>query len=342
MKRHLLTAALALIATLTITTTANAAPPITVNGGAGYWMFDSDRELESSGTPWIGLEYAWGDYWSTELMYTNDDANLENGGGKVDVQSWQLDMMRYVGDPLGSGRTNYIRPYFVFGGGEIDIDEGSWDTVETQVNVGAGFRYMLTNRFGVRADARVLHSLDEHENDLLFSAGLNWYFGDVTPPAPAAAPAPVDSDGDGVTDDRDQCPGTPAGTRVDATGCPLPVAKVASIRLLVNFAFDSSQVQERYFQDIAGLADFLQKFDDLNVEVEGHTDSQGPDDYNQSLSQRRAQAVVDVLVNQHGISASRLQAVGYGESRPVETNETDAGRAKNRRVMATLEVEYEE
>ena len=120
------------------------------------------------------------------------------------------------------------------------------------------------------------------------------------------------------------------------------MAQVASIKLLVNFDFDSDDVQEKYFSDLSELADFLKRFDDLDVDIEGHTDSSGPEDYNQQLSQRRAQAVVDLLVNQYGIDASRLEARGYGESRPVESNDTKEGRAANRRVMATLEVEFEE
>ena len=120
------------------------------------------------------------------------------------------------------------------------------------------------------------------------------------------------------------------------------MARVASIKLKVNFAFDSAVVQEQYFNDLRELADFLKRFEDLQVDVEGHSDSTGPADYNQQLSQRRADAVVDMLVNQYGIAARRLEPRGYGESQPVASNDTAAGRAENRRVMATLEVEYEE
>ena len=118
---------------------------------------------------------------------------------------------------------------------------------------------------------------------------------------PDPEPAPLDSDGDGVTDDRDLCPDTPLGTRVDADGCPLAVAQVASVKMKVNFGFDSTSVEEKSFADLEELATFLKRFSDLQVDVEGHTDSTGPEDYNMTLSQRRAQAVVDVLVNQYGI-----------------------------------------
>lgn len=322
---------------------ASAEVPLTVNAGVALWGFDGDRRLEDTETPWLGLEYAFSDNWAAEMLYAEDSTRF-NDGTKTDVATWQLGMLYYTGSYIGAA--NSVRPYLAFGMGEIDIDAGAFDTVETTANAGAGVRWMLTPRFGARLEARMLHSLDESENDFLFSAGLNYYFGQVADStvaaAPAAQPAPVDSDGDGVTDDRDKCPGTAPGTRVDTDGCPLPVAQVASIKLKVNFDFDSSVVKEHYFADISELAAFLKRFDDLQVDVEGHTDSVGPENYNQQLSQRRAQAVVDLLVNQHGIAASRLEAIGYGEARPVASNDTDAGRAENRRVMATLEVEYKE
>jgi OOP family OmpA-OmpF porin len=342
MKQRIIAGVAAAAAAITlISTPASAEVPLTINAGVGYWHFDGDRRLKDTETPWLGLEYAFTDNWAAEILYAEDSTRLNNGI-KADVATWQLGMIYYTGSYIGGA--NRVRPYLAFGMGEIDIDAGAFDTVETTANVGAGVRWMLTPRFGARLEARMLHSLDENENDFLFSAGLNYYFGKVTETAvAAAAPAAVlDSDGDGVPDHLDQCPGTPPGTRVDSVGCPLPVAEVASIKLKVNFDFDSSVVKEHYFADISELATFLKRFDDLQVEVEGHTDSVGPENYNQQLSKRRAQAVVDLLVNQHGISANRLEAVGYGEARPVATNDTAAGRAENRRVMATLEVEYKE
>ncbi len=340
MKQRILAGvAAAAVTAATMSVPASSEVPLTINAGVGYWHFDGDRRFDDTETPWLGFEYAFNDNWAAEILYAEDSSRFSDGI-KADVSTWQLGMMYYTGSYIGDG--NRVRPYLAFGMGEIDIDAGAFDTVETTANAGAGVRWMLTPRFGARLEARLLHSLDENENDFLFNAGVNYYFGKVSEPAPAAAPAPLDSDGDGVTDDRDQCPGTPRGTRVDSVGCPLPVAQVASIKLKVNFDFDSSVVKEHHFADISELAAFLKRFDDLQVDVEGHTDSVGPENYNQQLSQRRAQAVVDLLVNQHGIAANRLEAVGYGEARPVASNDTAAGRAENRRVMATLEVEYKE
>ena len=325
---------------------ASAQLPITVHAGFGQWNIDDDRRFKDTSTPWLGLEYGLSDRWAAEFMYAEDESRYRDGP-KADIVTWQLGALYYLDDFRSSDRS--VTPYLAFSGGEIDIDADDFDTVETTAALGGGLRWMLTERLGLRAEARMLHSLDESHNDWLFTAGVNYYFGELASSRGAGATtgaamtaAEIDSDGDGVYDDKDRCPDTPVGTRVDAVGCPLPVAKVASIKLKVNFDFDSSVVQEQYFSDLQELAAFLKRFSDLQVDVEGHTDSTGPENYNELLSQQRAQAVVDLLVNQYGIEARRLEAKGYGESQPVASNDTLEGRAQNRRVMATLEVEYEE
>lgn len=340
MKKRILSLAAGAVMASALAVPASADVPISINGGVGQWYFDSDRNLDDHAFPWGSLEYAFDDNWAAEIFYAEDDTRIENGPD-IDAATWQLSMLYYGGSYIGEG--NRVRPYLLLGGGEWDFETDTFDSKETIAHAGAGLRYMITPRFGARLEARLLHSLDESDNDVQLTAGLNWYFGKVKEDAPPPPPpAPVDSDGDGVTDDKDQCPGTPPGTRVDANGCPLPVERVASIKLQVNFEFDSSKVQERYFSDISELAAFLKRFDDVDVQLEGHTDSTGPDDYNQKLSQRRSQAVKDVLVNQYGIAASRINPVGYGETQPVASNDTKEGRAQNRRTMATLEVTYEE
>ncbi|MCB1845147.1 MAG: OmpA family protein [Halioglobus sp.] len=341
MKKQLMTAtAAACLALAGAAQTASAEIPVTINAGYGYWFFDRDVngfDVDDTGTPVVGLEWAFNDNWAAEILFADDETDLD-GGPDADVTTWQVGVLYYAGSYIGDGMR--LRPYAAFGAGEIDIDADTFDTVETTVNGGLGVRWMLGKRVGVRLEARALYSLDESETDILTTAGLNIYLGKVD--ADPVVQEVLDSDGDGVPDDRDRCPGTAPGTRVDADGCPLPVAKVASVKLKVNFDFDSTKVKEQYFSDLGELADFLKRFSDLQVDVEGHTDSVGSDDYNLGLSQRRANAVVDVLVNQYGIERSRLEPKGYGEAQPVASNDTKEGRAENRRVMATLEVEYDD
>ena len=340
---------MAVVMSLTGLALAVAAPvtqaeiPLTINMGMGQWFLDGSREVNDTETPWGGLEWAFTDNWAAEVIYADGDARLENGNGRADVTTWQLGMLYYGGSYIGE--SNRIRPYVAFGAGEIDVDKRFSDSVETTVNAGLGMRWMFTQRLGARFEARMLYSLDEHNKDTLLSVGLNYYLGKVDKTVDTSAlvsAAAADEDNDGVADARDQCLGTPAGTRVDSVGCPLPVTQVASIKMMVNFGFDSTTVEEKYFNDISELGDFLKRFEDVYVDVEGHTDTTGDEGYNQQLSQRRAQAVVDLLVNQYGIAPQRLEAKGYGELQPVADNATEEGRAQNRRVMATLEMEYEE
>jgi outer membrane protein OmpA-like peptidoglycan-associated protein len=99
----------------------------------------------------------------------------------------------------------------------------------------------------------------------------------------------------------------------------------------ILFDYDKATVQQSSDKQLQHIVTLLPENPELRMEVQGHTDSQGGDEYNLDLSQRRAETVVAYL-NLFGIAGDRLSAKGYGESEPVETNETEEGRAKNRRV----------
>lgn len=120
---------------------------------------------------------------------------------------------------------------------------------------------------------------------------------------------------------------------------PEPVIKVEidkPINLQVLFEFDKAVVQPVFNQHIEAVANFMHKYPETTTVIEGHTDSKGSDSYNMSLSQRRAEAVKQELVIKYGIAPNRLHTVGYGETRPVDTNATATGRHNNRRVVAMV------
>ncbi|MBH3431063.1 OmpA family protein [Pseudomonas alkylphenolica] len=156
-----------------------------------------------------------------------------------------------------------------------------------------------------------------------------------------------DEDGDGVFDRRDRCPDTPANTPVSHTGCPLPQYPQATVQATtsevitlndqgaVMFAFDSAELTADAKTQLQGLMSKLNSDGVRSVKVIGYTDSQGEDAYNQALSERRASSVAEFLINQ-GLAPAKVTSQGRGESEPVADNDSDAGRAQNRRVELHL------
>jgi len=158
----------------------------------------------------------------------------------------------------------------------------------------------------------------------------------------------TDSDGDGVVDINDKCPNTPAGTKVDGSGCPLP-PPVTPVRVVVTeedrrvvreaiknleFEFGKATIREKSFPSLQRVAKVLVD-KNFSLKLAGHTDNVGSADANMKLSKDRAESVKAYLVEQ-GANPSRIEAVGYGKNQPIATNKTEAGRQKNRRVEFTL------
>jgi OOP family OmpA-OmpF porin len=123
---------------------------------------------------------------------------------------------------------------------------------------------------------------------------------------------------------------------------PAPIAKPVIIEkgrqtLNVEFDFDKSTIKKGYYQDIDNLAQVMKDYPDLNVVIEGHTDSVGTAAYNKKLSQQRAEAVKKYMVEKGSIDANRLKAQGFGEEKPIASNKTKEGRQQNRRVEAAVD-----
>lgn len=146
-----------------------------------------------------------------------------------------------------------------------------------------------------------------------------------------------DRDGDGVLDKDDQCPDV-AGT-VANKGCP--EVSVEIIKQLNDYSktilFDlgKSSIRKESYSVLQNIADIMKEYPNAKFEVEGHTDSQGSDALNMKLSDSRAASVKDYLTT-IGMDANRLTSVGYGESKPIASNATKAGRQQNRRVEISL------
>ena len=156
----------------------------------------------------------------------------------------------------------------------------------------------------------------------------------------------ADSDGDGVPDFYDKCPNTPAGTKVDGAGCPLPVNKPVVIvteadKKIVRdaiknleFDFGKSTIRAKSYPSLNRVANLLTE-KNFSLRLAGHTDNVGSNDANMRLSKDRAESIRSYLVSQ-GANASRIEATGYGETQPIASNKTAKGRQANRRVEFTL------
>lgn len=137
-----------------------------------------------------------------------------------------------------------------------------------------------------------------------------------------------DDDQDGVLNTADLCPETATGVAVDVFGC---AASAPIVLKGVNFELNSDKLTVESYYILNRVSETLLAHPELSLEVAGHTDSQGDDQYNLDLSQRRSEAVRKYLVSK-GINGDKLQSKGYGESQPIADNGSKVGRAENRRV----------
>ncbi len=192
----------------------------------------------------------------------------------------------------------------------------------TKVKFGVGARWAFSHNVALRIEAERYRLADGVGNDGdidLYSIGLAFRFGGGRPHrvAPAPAPAPV-------------------------VAAPIPVIVPAPATerycsiLDVQFEVDADSIQREDEEKLRVLGTYLQKYPDTTAVIEGHTDDIGSAEDNLRLSQRRAESVVEFLANNYSIQTARLRAIGYGESRPIASNDTQDGQRMNRRIGAII------
>lgn len=308
-----------------------------VMGGVGYTAYDNDRDMDDGMTGGVGLGFVLSPSWTLEAWASGSDSKDETSNVDLNGRYYHLDAV------YNFAKSNSWQPYAVVGLGEqsFEIKGESEDYDETLLNLGVGAKRFLSDNLTLRGDVRAFNSLDEEKTDFGVNFALSYLIGGTSAPAvakaePVPVAAPVDSDGDGVYDDKDQCPDTPRNLKVDEVGCPIELSKPVSIEMKVHFDTDSAVVKEADYAEIQKVADFAKQYMNAAVKVEGHTDSTASNAYNLKLSERRAQAVEKVLEEQFGLAPDRVTAVGYGEERPIASNDTVEGRAANRRVVGEI------
>src|SRR5512146_336871 len=312
---------------------------------------DSSRTTDTGGFFGIGVGVWYNTNFAIDFEYGINNNDFKNSPPR-DGHQWesvQLDVAgRWFFGDFGSG----WRPYFMAGVGALRhkaysgfllheqgyAEAGGWDPMAT---AGFGVQYSMSDRLAFRGEIAARY---DHDNNSLNSAlsesygfknhsgftdgiltvGLTYSFGGhAAPPPPPAAPPP---------------PPPPPPARPE----PAPTPVTIDLRG-VEFKFDHPRVGEKLEPSLKAptadsvaildeAIDTLKRNPNIRVEVDGHTDSVGTDAYNQKLSERRAKGVYDYLIA-HGIDASRLDGPkGFGESQPIDTNDTAEGRQRNRRT----------
>lgn len=272
---------------------------------------------------------------STPALVGANSGDVDMAGGTADLQYYFF--------------RDKFSPYAVVAAGAANTSAPSGDYVGFIGEAGVGFTYEFCDNLLVRSDVRYRYNNNFNSvydgansddfHDMTVNVGFVVPLGEKAhKPEPkielpvAVKPTPVadcstrDDDNDGVNNCLDQCAGTIAGSKVDAHGCPISLEIKG-----VQFKYDSAELTPNAKIILDGVANSLIAYPQKNdLDVQGHTSSEGTDKYNLRLSQQRSQSVANYLKHK-GVS-NKLTAHGYGESRPIADNSTDAGKSRNRRV----------
>ena len=316
---------------LTLTITSLLVGPLFAQGHLylgqqfNYQNWDEDRFVSGleEETLQLGLNIGY-QLSSDKAIELSAQTNLISSG-ETDPKAYELSYYS-----LFSEFNNGFRPYFVYTLGFSDFgSDNSPLIVEDELftlGLGIGVSKFLSEELEFRADYRVrstvIDNLDDNAIDDGVTFALNYHFGSFrSAPAPAAPvliprPAP-----------RPQPVVAPE---------PEPELVEVTVELDVLFATNSADIENADVAEFRRMATALRENSSANLVIEGHTDSAGSAEYNESLSQRRADAARQELIDAYNAPANQIRSVGYGEARPIADNATAAGRAQNRRVIGVL------
>jgi OOP family OmpA-OmpF porin len=269
--------------------------------GAALNLFklDKDRgpDIDDPVTGSIGVGYQFNENWAADLFLGTDLS------GDTSFTPLTLNAYRFFG-------TKSWKPYISagFSSFSFDSDQVTESTTE-EIQAGFGVSTMLSDKMEMRIGYQHFYDLGgESNNDDAVGLVFNWHF---KKPKAAMAVAEPES---------------------------VPVQKevVDTFELLVEFEFDKSNIKTVYEPQFRNIGTVLTESTEITMTIEGHTDWTGTDEYNQGLSERRANAVKQKFIAEYGISPNRIDIVGYGESRPIADNNTSQGRQRNRRAISVI------
>lgn len=239
-------------------------------------------------------------------------------GGTTEVKGYFLDLVGSVhfNDKLSAFArvgANHARPEERFiGTGSIPLTSYSSSEWDTNVKYGVGLQYAFTPAWALRLEGeryRVQDGVANRDDINFISLGLVYHFGKHEKPAPV---------------------------KVLPAVAPAPAKQEYCTKLEIEFEIDRDAVERAEHEKLSALGAYLNKYPNTSGTIEGRADPVGADDYNQRLSERRAQNVIRYLEDDLRVGSGRLRPIGYGESKPTTTDESDAGKRANRRVDAVI------
>ena len=289
---------LVLLVSLPGQSNADGEKHVYVGAALNQFLIDKDRgpDIDDSVVGSIGLGYQFSDDWATDLFLGTDL------GGDTNINTALLNVYRFFG-------LKKWRPYASLGIGSFSLDDVTEDPTE-EIAAGFGVSSMLSDNMELRIGYQHYYDVGgESNNDDAVGLTLNWHF---------------------------KKPRAVAAVQPEPESVPVQKEVVDTFELLVLFDFDKSSIKAAFEPQFQEIGQILTENPDITMTIEGHTDWIGTDDYNQALSERRADAVKQKFIEDFGISASRIDTIGFGESRPVVDNSTSAGRQKNRRAISVI------
>lgn len=343
---------------VTLSAAANAevnAGSFSVTPFAGGYFFEGNEDLKNTYTLGVRAGYNFTENLGVEGYFHYIPTEV-NGSSDVNVKVFSygveglyhfMPQKRFV--PFAAVGIGGFR--YTSSGNTEDFDKLTLD-------YGAGVKYFIKDNIALRADIRHVLPLNDRYNDLLATIGVTFAFGgkqkDVAPAVIEEPPAPKAPEANA---EKSPAPApAPVAVTVPAPApAPAPIPSPApppvapekpvvkeKVTITLNIEFDTAKavIKKKYEADIKKVADFMKVHPETNVVVEGHTDNvdrHHDPSRNIKLSQARADNVRKYLIEQFGIDASRVSAVGYGPEKPVAGNDTKEGRKKNRRIEAVIE-----
>lgn len=309
---------------------------------AQYTFLDKDRISDNRQGYQVGLGYNFAPNFALEAAISSGSFRIPGSGASEKLQANSLDLL-YKFLPV----TSMFRPYVIGGSGAItdNIGRTAKNNTGWLAEAGAGVLVGLGDQTGstrvqFRTEAKYRYEFMKNTpgvpndpRDIVLGVGFQFMFGAPTPPPPPPPPpppAPVVRELPPPPPPPPPVPEchAPAGFQVDAD-CRIIQQKV--VVRAVDFEFNSTNLTAPAQQTLDEVSAALVKQPELQVEIQGYTDSVGAAAYNLNLSQKRAESVKAYLISK-GVSASDLTAKGYGKADPIATNATAEGRAQNRRV----------